>query len=289
MPQATTTRRPEWLRVKMPSGENYSDLKSLVKGLSLHTVCESARCPNIGECWNHRTATFMLLGDVCTRSCGFCAVKTGRPSAVDRAEPERVARAIASLGLRYAVVTSVNRDDLELGGADIFAETLQRIRERCPGCEVEVLIPDFKGNWDALARVVGAKPDVLNHNLETVPRLYRWVRPQAKYQRSLELLDRVKQLDATRPTKSGIMLGVGETLEEVESLLRDVVEIDLDIMTIGQYMRPSLEHLPVSKYYSPEEFHGLKAYGENLGIRHVESGPLVRSSYHAHEQTEALR
>lgn len=284
-----SSRRPEWLRVKAPSGDNYRELKNLVGDLSLHTVCESARCPNIGECWHHRTATFMLLGDVCTRSCGFCAVKTGRPSALDWAEPRRVAEAVENLRLNYAVVTSVNRDDLEDGGAAIFAATIREIRERLPRCEIEVLIPDFKGNWEALATVVEAGPDVLNHNLETVPRLYMQVRPQAKYGRSLELLQRVKGMNPAMPTKSGIMLGVGETLEEVETVLRDAVEIDLDIMTIGQYLRPSLNHLQVVRYYSPDEFLALKQLGERLGMRYVESGPLVRSSYHAHEQTEALR
>jgi len=270
-------------------GDDYLELKSLVSTHSLNTVCENARWPNIGECWNSRTATFLLLGDVCTRSCRFCAVKTGRASAPDREEPERVADAVEQLGLQYAVVTSVTRDDLALGGADIFAATIWEIRERRPQCEVEVLIPDFRGNREALELVVDARPDVLNHNLETVPRLYQRVRPQADYARSMELLRRVKEMDSELPTKSGIMVGLGETAEEVGSVLADVVAVGLDIMTIGQYLRPSLNHLPVERYYSPDEFEALKQRGETLGIRHVESGPLVRSSYHAREQTASCR
>jgi len=290
--QAGSTNRrklPDWLRVKAPVGEGYQELKKLVTSHSLHTVCESARCPNIGECWNSRTATFMLLGDVCTRSCGFCAVRTGRPAPLDLAEPRKVAEAVERLGLRYAVITSVTRDDLEMGGAEIFAATIYEIRQRRPSCQVEVLIPDFKGNWEALALVIEARPDVLNHNLETVPRLYRRVRPQAKYDRSIELLRRAKELADGLLTKSGLIVGLGETSDEVEAVMRDLVQVGLDILTIGQYLRPSLDHLPVEKFYSPEEFRAFREMGESLGIPHVESAPLVRSSYHAREQSAACR
>jgi lipoic acid synthetase len=281
-----TRRHPEWLKVKIPSGQNYADLKRLMRDLKLHTVCEEARCPNIGECWEHRAATIMLLGEVCTRACGFCAVKTGRPTELDWAEPERVAKAIESLGLKFAVITSVNRDDLKDGGAAIFAETIRQIRQRVPSCGIEVLIPDFKGDWDALRVVVEAKPDVLNHNVETVPRCYPWVRPQAKYERSLELLRRVKEMDPTMTTKSGLMVGVGEEWGELVQTFRDLHAVGCDLLTIGQYLRPTLQNIPVVRYYEPDEFRALKETAERIGIRHAESGPLVRSSYHAWEQIE---
>ncbi|GIX48011.1 MAG: lipoyl synthase [Candidatus Tectimicrobiota bacterium] len=287
--QTPAPRKPPWLRVRLPSGDNYFALKRLVRQWRLHTVCEEALCPNIGECWERRSATFMLLGDTCTRSCGFCAVKTGRPLPLDEAEPERVAQAVALLNLRYAVVTSVNRDDLPDGGSHIFAATIRAIRRRLPACKVEVLIPDFKGNWEALAEVVAARPDVLNHNIESVPRLYRQVRPQARYARSLELLRRAKQLDPTLRTKSGMMVGLGETFEEVLATLRDLRAAEVDLLTIGQYLRPSPHHLPVVRYYTPEEFAALRQAGEALGFVHVEAGPLVRSSYHADVQEAAAR
>lgn len=287
--QAISARRPEWLRVKAPQGENYRHLQGLMRRLALHTVCEEARCPNIGECWEQRTATFMLLGNICTRSCGFCAVRTGRPGPVDWLEAERVAQAVASLGLEYAVVTSVNRDDLPDGGAALFAHTIRAIRRRSPHCQVEVLIPDFKGNWEALRMVVEAKPDVLNHNVETVPRLYRRVRPQAHYRRSLELLQRAKEMDGTLITKSGLMVGLGETWEEVLQVLQDLRAVACDVVTIGQYLRPSLQHLPIVRYWTPTEFRRLREEGLALGFRHVEAGPLVRSSYHARQQAEVAR
>jgi lipoic acid synthetase len=282
-------RKPPWLTVKWQQGENYRDLKGLMRGLGLHTVCEEAHCPNISECWEHRTATFLILGDTCTRSCGFCAIKTGRPSILDRQEPEHVARAIETMKLKHAVITSVNRDELADGGAEIFAETIRLTREYVPDCGIEVLIPDFKGVWWALEIVMNARPNILNHNIETVPRLYYIVRPQAKYERSLELLQRAKRMDPTGGdiyTKSGLMVGLGEEFDEVVEVLRDLRAHDVDIVTIGQYLRPSFRHLPVKKYYTPDEFKQLKAIGMELGLRHVESGPLVRSSYHAHEQVK---
>lgn len=281
-------RKPPWLTVKWQQGENYRDLKGLMRGLGLHTVCEEARCPNISECWEHRTATFLIMGDTCTRSCGFCAIKTGRPSVLDRREPEKVARAIESLQLQHAVITSVNRDELDDGGAEIFAEVIKLTREYVPGCGIEVLIPDFKGVWWALQRVMDAGPDILNHNIESVPRLYYIVRPQAKYERSLELLQRAKAMDTNGKslTKSGLMLGLGEEWDEVVQVLRDLRAHDCDIVTIGQYLRPSFRHLPVLKYYTPAEFKELKVLAAAMGFRHVESGPLVRSSYHAHEQVQ---
>ena len=280
-------RKPRWLRVKMPSGATYFELKRLVREHRLHTVCEEAMCPNIGECWSQRSATFMLLGDTCTRSCGFCAVKTGRPGAMDELEPERVAEAIATLNLRYAVITSVNRDDVPDGGSHIFAATIRAVRQRLPECRVEVLIPDFKGNWEALAEVVAARPDVLNHNMESIARLYDVVRPQAKYGRSLELLERVKQLDPAMRTKSGLMVGLGEEMSELLDTMRDLNRVRCDLLTIGQYLRPSERHLPVVRYYPPEDFDELKRQGDLMGFVHVESGPLVRSSYHAAEQESA--
>jgi lipoic acid synthetase len=279
--------KPEWLRAKAPVGENFHNLKKLARGLGLHTVCESAQCPNIGECWNHRTATFMLLGDICTRRCGFCAVPKGRPQAIDWQEPERVAEAVATLGLKHAVVTSVNRDDDNIGGARIFAETIRHIRERIPECRVEVLIPDFQGMEDALRIVLEAKPDVLNHNTETVPRLYRAVRSGARYQRTLDLLQNAKKISPGIVTKSGVMVGLGETAAELVDVFHDLGSRGVDILTVGQYLRPSKDHLPIARFYTPEEFVYLKEEAMKFGFRHVESGPMVRSSYHAHEQAEA--
>jgi lipoic acid synthetase len=275
------SRRPDWLRVRLPGGPNYGDLKGIMRGLDLHTVCEEARCPNIGECWEARTATFMILGDTCTRACGFCAVKTGRPSVLDLGEPVRVAEAVERMGLKHAVITSVNRDELEDGGASIFAATIRQVRQRLPRCGIEVLIPDFEGNLEALASVMRARPDILNHNVETVPRLYPQVRPKARYQRSLDVLRQAKRLDATVFTKSGIMLGLGEEEDEVLQVFSDLRAHEVEILTVGQYLRPSLRHLPIVRYWTPDEFAGLKRKALRLGFRHVESGPLVRSSYHA--------
>jgi len=276
--------RPDWLKVRAPGGPQYRDLKRLVEELRLHTVCESARCPNIGDCWERRSATFMILGDICTRACGFCAIKTGRPLALDREEPERVAEAVAYLGLRFCVITSVNRDELADGGAEIFAATIRAIRRRSPGTGIEVLIPDFEGNWKALAVVLEARPDILNHNMETIERLYRIVRPQAKYARSLELLRRSREMAPSIVTKSGMMLGVGEDLDETRAAMRDLREADCDVLTLGQYLRPSPKHIPVIRYVTPAEFAQLRDEGLGMGFKHVESGPLVRSSYHADEQ-----
>jgi len=262
-------------------GENYRELKRLVTDLELHTVCESAACPNVGECWNRRTATFMILGNVCTRRCGFCAVQKGAPLAVDYDEPRRVAEACAALGLKFAVITSVNRDDRKDGGAELFAMTIRAIRERIPGCGVEVLIPDFQGSREALEMVLAACPEVLNHNTETVPRLYRQVRLGARYERSLELLACSKRLARGIPTKSGLMVGLGETLDEVRGTMRDLRAQQVDILTLGQYLRPSAKHLPIVRYVPQSEFDELKRYGQELGFAHVEAGPLVRSSYHA--------
>ena len=279
--------RPDWLKARVPGGETYKEIKETMRGLSLHTVCEEARCPNIGECWNNRTATFMILGNVCTRSCGFCAVLTGKPSELDLDEPYRVADAAKQMGLRHAVITSVNRDELKDGGASIFAATIGAIKEEVPECAVEVLTPDFKGNQDAIKTVIDARPATFNHNIETVPRLYPAVRPQAKYRRSLEVLQHAKDLNPEGLTKSGFMVGLGETEEELHQTMRDLRDHDVDILTIGQYLRPSENHLPMSRYYTPKEFALLRRYGlDELGFKHVESGPLVRSSYHAHEQTD---
>ncbi len=275
------TRRPEWLRVRLPGGSHYNELKGIMRGLELHTVCEEARCPNIGECWEARTATFMILGDTCTRACGFCAVKTGRPGTLDLGEPVRVAEAVERMGLKHAVITSVNRDELEDGGAAIFAGTIKQIRKRLPACGIEVLIPDFMGDGASLGTVMRARPDILNHNIETVPRLYPQVRPKGRYQRSLELLARAKRLDASVYTKSGIMLGLGEELDEVVQVFRDLRAHDVEILTVGQYLRPTANHLPLVRYVTPDEFAQLKVEALSLGFRHVESGPLVRSSYHA--------
>jgi lipoic acid synthetase len=273
--------RPEWLRAPAPVGANYRELKHLVETLRLHTVCESAACPNIGDCWNRRTATFMILGNVCTRRCGFCAVQKGAPLDVDYDEPRRVGEACATLGLKFAVITSVNRDDRKDGGAELFALTIRAIRERVPGCGVEVLVPDFQGSHAAMDIVLEAAPDILNHNTETVPRLYRQVRLGARYERSLDMLAYVKSARPETPAKSGLMLGLGETIDEVIGVMRDLRAANVDILTLGQYLRPSLKHLPIVRYVAPAEFADLKKQGYDMGFRHVESGPLVRSSYHA--------
>lgn len=281
--QPERARKPEWLKAKIPGGENYTGLLEIMRREKLHTVCEEARCPNIAECWNARTATFMILGDICTRSCGFCAVKTARPEyGLDWDEPRRVAEAAAKMGLRHAVVTSVNRDEREDGGAPIFAETIRQLHEMVPGIRVEVLIPDFKGSEAALGIVLEAKPDVLDHNVETVPRLYRTVRPQANYGQSLEVLDRAKKKGFM--TKTGVMVGIGERSEEVLEVMNDLRKIDCDIFTIGQYLQPTKDHLPVDRYVHPDEFRMFREAGLKMGFRHVESGPLVRSSYHAASQ-----
>jgi lipoic acid synthetase len=281
-------RKPAWIKVPAPVGERYHSLKRLARGLALHTVCESAQCPNIGECWNHRTATFMLLGDICTRRCGFCAVPKGRPRPIDWDEPRRVAEAVAALGLNYAVVTSVNRDDDNLGGARIFAHTIAEIRRLRPECKVEVLIPDFQGHHDCLRVVLDARPGILNHNTETVPRLYRVARSGARYERSLTLLAEVKRLAPHMVSKSGLMAGLGETMDELLQVFRDLAAAGVDILTVGQYLRPSRNHLPVARFYSPEEFHVMREEARRMGFRHVEAGPLVRSSYHAHEQANLI-
>lgn len=273
--------RPDWLRAPAPAGENYHELKSLIGRLRLHTVCESAACPNVGECWNHRTATFMILGNVCTRRCGFCAVQKGAPLPVDYDEPRRVAEAVAAMGLKFAVITSVNRDDREDGGAELFALVIRAIREGIPGCGVEVLIPDFQGNRDAVRTVMEAAPDVLNHNTETVPRLYRQVRLGARYERSLDVLAYAKEVSPRTPTKSGLMLGLGERADEVLEVMRDLRAHHVDILTLGQYLRPSPKHLPIVRYVPPAEFDEFRRAGYEMGFSHVESGPLVRSSYHA--------
>src|SRR2546421_2649593 len=279
--------KPEWLKAKAPVGENFHNLKKLARGLGLHTVCESAQCPNIGECWNHRTATFMLLGDICTRRCGFCAVPKGKPGPIDIDEPRRVAEAVAKLGLKFAVVTSVNRDDDNHGGARIFAETIRQIKERVPDCGVEVLIPDFQGIDECLQIVLDAKPNILNHNTESVPRLYKAVRSGARYERTLRLLENVKKFSPGMVSKTGVMVGIGETTDELLEVFRDLAAVGVDILTVGQYLRPSRDHLPMTRYYHPDEFRFLKEEALKMGFRHVESGPLVRSSYHAHEQAES--
>lgn len=280
--EAPRQQRPDWLKVKIPSGENFARLKNMIDEHKLHTVCEEARCPNMSECWNSGTATFMILGDICTRSCGFCAVKTGKPVDLDLEEPFRVANAIRIMGVHHAVITSVNRDELPDGGAAIFAETIRQARLVNPGITIEVLIPDFRGVEWALDIVVEAKPDILNHNTETVPRLYSLVRPQAKYSRSLEVLEMAKRKGMV--TKSGLMLGLGENIKEVEAVMKDLNSVNCDILTLGQYLQPSKEHLPVKRFVAPEEFRMLKIRGLEMGFRHVESGPLVRSSYHAEQQ-----
>jgi lipoic acid synthetase len=276
-------QRPAWLRAPAPAGENYRELKSLIESLNLHTVCESAACPNVGECWNQRTATFMILGNVCTRRCGFCAVQKGAPLEVDYDEPRRVAEAVAAMGLRFAVITSVNRDDRRDGGAELFALTIRAIRDRLPGCGVEVLVPDFQGSHEAMGIVMDAAPDVLNHNTETVPRLYRQVRLGARYERSLDMLAHAKRVSPQTPVKSGLMLGLGETTDEVLQVMRDLRASGVDILTLGQYLRPSPKHLPIVRYLPPAEFDELRRAGDQMGFGHVEAGPLVRSSYHAAE------
>jgi lipoyl synthase len=286
--QRKPARKPEWLKARAPMGENYHELKRLARSLGLHTVCESAHCPNIGECWHHKTATFMMLGNLCTRRCGFCAVPKGRPEPIDFDEPRRIASAIAQLGLQHAVVTSVNRDDDNLGGARAFAMVIAEIRRHAPGCRVEVLIPDFQGDRESIRTVVEAQPEVLNHNTESVPRLYRVVRSGARYERSLELLRYSKELSPGGVTKSGVMVGLGEETGELLEVFRDLAAVGCDILTIGQYLRPSRDHLPMTRLYTPREFAGLKAEALKFGFRHVESGPLVRSSYHAHEQAAAV-
>jgi lipoic acid synthetase len=282
LPAPGVGRKPSWLKMKMPSGPEFSRLLNLVHDENLHTVCQSAKCPNMGECWSAGTATLMILGDVCTRSCGFCHIATGRPPTLDLDEPVRVGRAVAQMGLKHAVITSVNRDELPDGGAAVWAETIRQIRLQAPGTNVEVLIPDFCGDWSAFQTVLDQRPDILNHNIETVPRLYREVRPQAKYRRSLELLQSAKSQGFV--TKTGMMLGLGETEDEIDAVLDDLVSIGCDILTLGQYLQPTAKHLPVVRWVHPDEFTSWKVRGETKGLRHVEAGPLVRSSYHAEKQ-----
>ena len=282
-------KKPEWFKVRREHGENYRDLKRIMRGLSLHTVCEEARCPNIYECWNQRTATVMILGDLCTRACRFCNVRWGRSNTVDYEEPVRVAEAIAAMGLDFAVITSVNRDDLPDGGASIFVATIREIRRRLPECGIEVLIPDFQGNWDALRLVVEARPDVIAHNVETVPRLFRRIQPWDRYEWSLDLFSQVKAMDPGIITKSGLIVGMGETKEELVQVMRDLRERDVGILTIGQYLPPTPRHYPLDRYYTLEEFDELREIGYALGFGHVEAGPLVRSSYRAGEQVAAFR
>jgi lipoic acid synthetase len=284
--QFTPNRKPSWLKMKMPAGAGYSRLLNLVNENRLHTVCQSAKCPNMGECWAAGTATLMILGDVCTRSCGFCHIATGRPPTLDLDEPRRVGDAVAKMGLKHVVITSVNRDELPDGGAGVWAETIRQIRLATPNTDIEVLIPDFCGDWSALQLVLAQKPDILNHNIETVPRLYRTVRPQAKYHRSLKLLQNAKEQGFV--TKTGMMLGLGEESGEIEQVLDDLVAIGVDILTLGQYLQPTADHLPVERWVHPDEFADWKIRGESRGLRHVESGPLVRSSYHAQDQVIAL-
>ena len=279
-------RLPSWFKVNAKTGSDYLDIKQTMERLKLHTICEEARCPNRWECWNARTATFLILGDICTRRCHYCSVETGRPHSMDHNEPSRVAEAIRALGLRHAVITSVNRDELPDGGASVFADTIRQTRRLNPTCTIEVLIPDFEGNEDALATVCVEKPEILNHNIETVRRLFPSIRPQGKYQRSIDLLARAKQQGMK--TKSGLILGMGETLDEAREVMRDLRAVDCDIITIGQYLQPTREHLPVARFYDPSEFAALKEEGLAMGFGHVESGPLVRSSYHAEQQTAPL-
>lgn len=277
-------RLPQWLKVKFPGGANYIELKGLLRGSELNTVCEEAQCPNIGECWDSRTATFMILGDICTRACSYCAVATGKPAGLDLQEPARLAKTVEHLGLKYAVITSVDRDDLPDGGAFIFAQCLQQVRKRVPTCKVEVLIPDFGGDRDALATVMDSNPDTLNHNIETVRRVFHRVRPRGDYDLSLELLARAREMNSEAVTKSGLMVGLGETWDEVIETMSDLRAVDCELLTIGQYLRPSQKHTPLSRWYSPQEFEELGKLGESMGFRHVASGPLVRSSYHADQQ-----
>ncbi len=282
-------RKPSWLKARAPGLGEYTNLKRLMRAKTLHTVCEEAHCPNIGECWGQGTATFMILGDICTRSCAYCAVTTGLPDAVDAEEPRRVAEAVRAMGLKHAVITSVNRDDLEDGGSGIFAETIRRIRERVPDCSIEVLTPDFKGDLGAVETVMDARPEIFSHNLETVPRLYRFVRPGGRYDRALEVLDHAHRYDDGVLMKSGIICGMGETREELLESMSDLAGVGIEILTLGQYLRPSPRHLPIDRYYTPDEFAELKRIGErDIGFKHVEAGPLVRSSYHAREQVESI-
>lgn len=285
---AQPRRRPEWIKVRAPGGETYEHLRRMMRSKALHTVCEEAMCPNIGECWGSGTATFLLMGDTCTRSCGFCDIKTGRPAPLDWLEPERVARAAKAMNLRHAVITSVNRDERPDGGAPIFAMVIRRIRELQPGCSIEVLIPDFKGDIDALRIVMDARPEILNHNVETVPRLFKKVQPQDRYSWTRATLSNAKLLDPEVLAKSGIMVGLGETTEEVMDVMRDLRAWGVDILTVGQYLQPSKQHLPIERYYTPEEFETFKRFGIGIGFKWVESGPLVRSSYHAEQQVRAL-
>ncbi len=284
---ALPERKPSWLKVRAPGGENYVRLKGLMRDLDLHTVCEEAHCPNVGECWEHGTATFMILGSVCTRNCAYCAVAHGRPPTYDITEPARVATAIGEMQLQHAVITSVDRDDLPDFGAFIFAETIRQIKARLPNCSVEVLVPDFQGNENSIRAVLDARPDIYNHNTETVPRLYKKCRPGGRYERVMNIFRAAKRIAPHIPTKTGIILGMGETIEEVVEVMRDLREVDVDILTLGQYLRPSDAHIALDRYYTPEEFKYLKEIGMEMGFRHVESGPLVRSSYHAWEQVQA--
>lgn len=284
----TPVRRPNWIKVRAPSGENYQDIQELMRSKALHTVCEEAGCPNMGECWGSGTATFLMLGDVCTRTCGFCDVKHGRPGVLDWQEPERIAQAVMKMQLKHAVITSVNRDERRDGGAPIFAMVIRRIRQLQPGCSIEVLIPDFKGSIEVLRIVMAARPEILNHNVETVPRLFKKVQPQDRFAWSQAVLSNASLLDPEVLTKSGIMVGLGETFEEVQTTMRDLRSWGVDILTIGQYLQPSRKHLPIERYYTPEEFEALKAFGLELGFQWVESAPLVRSSYHAGEQVREL-
>ena len=283
-------RRPEWLKVRLPAGPRYTELKGLMRDMELHTVCEEARCPNIGECWGHGTATFMILGDTCTRACRYCAVTSGKPTTLDLAEPKRVALAVQRMGLQHAVVTSVDRDDLPDGGASLFAATIRKIHEMVPDCAVEILTPDFQGSRDSLRTVMEARPEIFNHNIETVPRVFRRVRTgRSRYEISIELLRQAKEMARDGLTKSGLMVGLGETHDEILGTMRDLRAAKVDILTIGQYLRPTQKHVPIDRYYHPDEFAQLRSEGFKLGFSHVESGPLVRSSYHAHQQSEMLR
>ena len=281
-------RRPDWIRVRAPMGETFEELKTLMRSKELHTVCEEAMCPNLGECWGAGTATFLMLGDVCTRTCGFCDIKRGQPSPLDWLEPERIAQAVKAMDLKHAVITSVNRDDRKDGGAPIFAMVINRIRQLHPGCSIEVLIPDFKGSLEALQIVMKAQPEILNHNVETVPRLFKKVQPQDRYEWAAETLSNAKRLDPEVLTKSGIMVGLGETMDEIMDVMRDQRSWGVDILTLGQYLQPSKKHLPIERYYTMEEFQVLRDFGREIGFRWVESGPLVRSSYHAADQVRAL-
>jgi lipoyl synthase len=284
--EALPERKPGWLKVRAPGGPNYSRLKHLMRDLNLHTVCEEAHCPNVGECWEHGTATFMILGDVCTRNCGYCAVAHGRPPIYDIEEPARVASAVSQMDLRHAVITSVDRDDLPDFGAHIFAETIRQIHEQVPSCSVEVLVPDFQGSEDSIRAVLDAKPEIYNHNTETVPRLYKRARPGGRYERVMRIFRFAKAYAPDIPTKTGMILGLGETVQEVVAVMRDLRDVDVDILTLGQYLRPSGDHLPLDRYVTPDEFRALRDAGMAMGFRHVESGPLVRSSYHAWEQVQ---